>query len=60
MGQFQFDFYNLLTSLVVFLTALAVLWIALSSRQSSSGQLEERLNRLGFLTDPVEGDETQE
>lgn len=60
MAQFQFDLYDLLVSLVVFLTALAVLWVAMSGRQSSAGKLEDRLNRLGFLTDPVEGDESQE
>jgi tight adherence protein B len=60
MTQFDFDTYNILTSLVVFLTALAVLWAAMSGRRSSSGQLEDRLNRLGFLTSPVEGDESQE
>lgn len=60
MAQFQFDLYDLLVSLVVFLTALAVLWVAMSGRQSSAGKLEDRLNRLGFLTDPVEGDESLE
>jgi tight adherence protein B len=60
MAQLQFDLYDLLVSLVVFLTALAVLWVAMSGRQSSAGKLEDRLNRLGFLTDPVEGDESQE
>lgn len=60
MAQLPFDLYDLLVSLVVFLTALAVLWVAMSGRQSSEGKLEDRLNRLGFLTDPVEGDESQE
>ena len=60
MAQLPFDLYDLLVSLVVFLTALAVLWVAMSGRQSSAGKLEDRLNRLGFLTDPVEGDESQE